>query len=214
MDNKFMLNGKEYNGNDNSGEVFGLFGNGYTAANEMTDGGHGRFMIKIRTMQVIGTMIAIIVFVGCIAATIYGWSLNPHSIKINLTAILFAGFLLFIGALIIMKSIPEMIKKMGSCTKEVRGVVSGFKIGTGSKGGRNYTPEFEYMYNGTTYKLQSKSGSYKKPTVGETVSIFVDPAHPQNAYEPKAACATVRTSLFMGNILMILGASVGFFMHI
>ncbi len=221
MSDKFMLNGKEYNGSDESTEVFGVMDlfrkkdsdDLRTTAATMDDE-HSIFYRKARLTYVIGTIVSVIIVLGCIAANVYVRIQYDNShIHIGTLALISLG-LFGVGIWIAFGGGAAAMKKINLCTKEVRGRVSTFRTTTAGRGKLKYFPIFEYTYNDMNYELKTSYSTSKKPTVGEAVRVFIDPANPKDGFETRSTLEAFRYMYIVGDIMVIISSMVFLCLHL
>ncbi|MEE0059840.1 MAG: hypothetical protein UE295_03315 [Acutalibacteraceae bacterium] len=77
------------------------------------------------------------------------------------------------------------VRKKKICTQKVDAKVIEIKTSIGSKGQRMYSPVFEYIVNGITYRKESSIGaSWCNMKVGSTYkTLYVNPHNPVEIYE-------------------------------
>lgn len=118
-----------------------------------------------------------------------------------------AGVFVVIGLAIIGYVLAAYLRKRRYCTERVEGLVVDMVPARRKHRSRQITvPVYEFFCGGTTHQLRDSIGSHWfKPHVGETRTIYVDPEHLDEMYEPKRYIALLIFPAIFGLLVTGLG---------
>ncbi|MBQ2604848.1 MAG: hypothetical protein VZR27_03695 [Acutalibacteraceae bacterium] len=112
--------------------------------------------------------------------------------------------LIFIPGIILTFIIPSQLRKNNSnCTVEVSATIVDYLKNT-DNGVTEFTPVYEFEYNGEVLTRVSNSNSKNRPNKGQTVSLFINPENTGEFFEYINHDDTVLAFRIVGIISLII----------
>ncbi len=127
--------------------------------------------------------------------------------KNNVKLILFLVFLLS-GSLIALVIPGHMHNVQKRCTQDVMSTITDVKV-ISDDDSTTYKPVYEFEYNGIQFKVTPSYSTSSRPTVGQAVTLYINPDKPEEFYDPDRDANTIRFLrifgfVFMGTSVLIL----------
>lgn len=115
------------------------------------------------------------------------------------------------AALILLKIVPARMKKnIAVCTVAVSARItdlmkSYFRSSSGKHRTCSYAPIYEFTFNGEKQSVASVLYSSKKPTIGQEITLMIDPNNVNHFYDPSSRPRTMLIVRVVGIVMLILG---------
>ena len=116
---------------------------------------------------------------------------------------------LFIGIVLII-CYPINKKKNARCSMQTQGVLRGIVKRYDSDGAAKDAHVYSYYVNGFEYQLQTTDHNLEVHEVGDTCTIWYNPAKPQDAQAFRGSDKYLKTLLIIGIIMTVLGVILSF----
>ncbi|MBO5999449.1 MAG: DUF3592 domain-containing protein [Lachnospiraceae bacterium] len=111
------------------------------------------------------------------------------------------GFMLFVLGLIFVIVAPINKKKNSRCSAQVQGKLTGIR-----KREHGHTYIYSYSVDGTEYQVKSVNSSPEASKIGDSCTIWYDPAKPKTAQPFHYESGKVyRIILIIGIVMILLG---------
>lgn len=122
--------------------------------------------------------------------------------------ILLAMIFLAVGLILLIAVPNHMDKVHATCTQPVPARIADVikeKMSMHPPVRYNYAPVYEYVCNGTVYRIKSVLNSSQPPVIGTQVLLMVDPANPDNCCEPQQQQRAKTIFRIVGGGLLAVG---------
>ena len=116
-----------------------------------------------------------------------------------------AGFMVFVIGVIFIISYPINRKKNARCSEQTQGTLSAIRERNNSKGSLKDMHVYSYSVDGTEYQLKTLDHSQEVDRVGDSCTIWYNPANPQDAQAFHGSDKYLKALLLIGIVLALLG---------
>lgn len=122
-----------------------------------------------------------------------------------------AGFMVFCVGVILIICYPINKKKNARCTAQTEGILREIRARYNSKGRLKDTHVYSYFVNGIEYQLKTLDHSLQVNEVGDSCTIWYNPAKPEDAQAFHGSDKYLKIILIVGIVMVLLGNFLTFY---